>query len=667
MTTTSNTRPETAPEATTDADYTVLARVVFPENADSDLFSLYVDFAGEMTPTSATGPDAKQQPMAVGMSTAHVDRSTEFPTTRRSIDIPEGRRISFASYFNAFPASYWRRWTTVSSVRLTVTLEGSAQVLVYRSNARGYSQRVDSAQGSGTHTFDLTLKPFGDGGWYWFDIATGQEPVQMVSADWSASTVEVPEHGTFSPAITTFNRPDFCLDLLKAFADAEDDLPMLDTVIVVDQGNKKVRDEAGFEEQAARLGGKLRVIDQGNLGGSGGFARGMHEAVTEGKSDYVILMDDDIAIEPEGVRRAVLFADACRKPTLVGGHMFSLYERSLLHCFGERVNRYQFKWGQVPWAPTGHDFRQLPLRSTVELHRRIDVDYNAWWMCLIPTSVVRELGYSLPVFIKWDDAEYGVRAKDRGYPTVTFPGAAVWHMPWTEKDDSVDWQAYFHQRNRWVAALLHSPYPRGGRLPKLSFAIDVKHLMCMQYSAAELRLQALEDVLNGPEALHAELPTKLGHIRKVRSEYSDSQLSSDPDAFPATKMRRLPRRGEEPTAPHGRLATLASMGAGFLTQWRGIDEVAKNHPESVVPAAEAKWWRLSRLDSAVVSSADGTTAAWYRRQPKEFREQMARSIALHRRLAANWDKLAAQYREALPRITSPQVWTETFDRSTGNS
>ena len=43
------------------------------------------------------------------------------------------------------------------------------------------------------------------------------------------------------------------------------------------------------------------------------------------------------------------------------------------------------------------------------------------------------------------------------------PGAAVWHVPWTDKNDALDWQAYFHQRNRFVAALLHSPYERGGR------------------------------------------------------------------------------------------------------------------------------------------------------------------------------------------------------------
>jgi galactofuranosylgalactofuranosylrhamnosyl-N-acetylglucosaminyl-diphospho-decaprenol beta-1,5/1,6-galactofuranosyltransferase len=129
------------------------------------------------------------------------------------------------------------------------------------------------------------------------------------------------------------------------------------------------------------------------------------------------------------------------------------------------------------------------------MHRRIDVDFNGWWMCLVPTSIVREIGLSLPVFIKWDDAEYGIRARRHGYQTVTLPGAAVWHMPWTEKDDTIDWQAYFHQRNRWLAALVYSPYKKGGMLPRMSFMVDVKHLLSMQYSAVELRLDALEDLL----------------------------------------------------------------------------------------------------------------------------------------------------------------------------
>ena len=107
-------------------------------------------------------------------------------------------------------------------------------------------------------------------------------------------------------------------------------------------------------------------------------------------------------------------------------------------------------WGPAPQTNHGHDFAQRSLRSTTWLHRRVDVDYNGWWMCLIPTRVIREIGLSLPMFIKWDDAEFGLRAGEAGYPTVTLPGVAVWHVPWTEKDDTLDWQAYFHERNRLV-------------------------------------------------------------------------------------------------------------------------------------------------------------------------------------------------------------------------
>ena len=63
----------------------------------------------------------------------------------------------------------------------------------------------------------------------------------------------------------------------------------------------------------------------------------------------------------------------------------------------------------------------------------------------------------LPLFIKWDDAEYGLRARSRGYRTATVPGIAIWHMSFLEKDDTSDWQAYFHYRNRYVAAALHGP------------------------------------------------------------------------------------------------------------------------------------------------------------------------------------------------------------------
>ena len=47
-------------------------------------------------------------------------------------------------------------------------------------------------------------------------------------------------------------------------------------------------------------------------------------------------------------------------------------------------------------------------------------------MCLIPRIVADTIGQPLPLFIKWDDAEFGLRAGAHGFPTVTMPGIAIW-------------------------------------------------------------------------------------------------------------------------------------------------------------------------------------------------------------------------------------------------
>ena len=647
---------------TSGVQWKTVHRVVFPTDGDMDTLPLYVDFnsaqrvVDESTRTARTGASASA---VVGRS---ASQRSDFVAGRRQVRLPDHRRVSFGTYFNAFPASYWRAHTDVEQVRLTVEVDAEATIIVYRSSPRGSSNRVQSlSTDGGILTVDLPLKQFGDGGWYWFDLVAHDSPVTLIGADWSVPTPEGFTPGTVSIAVTTFNRPDFCVRHLSTFAESEDLLDVLDRLIITDQGTKKVRDEEGFDEAAAVLGDKFKLVEQGNLGGSGGFARGMYETINDGTSDYCLLLDDDVIVETEGVLRAVQFADFTRKPTIVGGHMFNLYERSVLHTFGENINEWRFFWGPNQATFEAHDFSASNLRTTPWMHRRVDVDFNGWWMCLIPTSIIRDIGLALPVFIKWDDAEFGIRAKKNGYQTVSLPGAAVWHMPWTEKDDTIDWQAYFHQRNRWVAAMVYSPYKRGGNLARESFAVDVRHLLSMQYSAVELRLEALEDVLRGSKHLHETIRTKLPEIRRRRADFPDARVSTDPSSFPSVQRVRPPKRGVEPTAPHNMRVAFSKALTGAVRQMLPVRGNAHEHPEALVPAMDARWWRLSQLDSALVSSADGTGASWYQRDNVKFRQMVARSLKLHQQLLLNWDKLAEEYRAELPRFTSPEVWAETFE------
>ena len=643
----------------------VLQRVILPADADVDVLPLYVDNERSAS-VSSTESSSTSTGTVTEMVAPEAVARPENIIDRHRVRVPAGTRVSFGTYFNAFAASYWRRWTVVKSVELHVTVSGDGTVIVYRSTADGRAQRVDSAgtadDPSGRFSFELTLKPFGDGGWYWFDIFAGHQDAVLEEASFVA---EVPashsQVGTATIGITTMNRPDSCVELLGQIAADDDVRSVLDEVLVTDQGTQLVSDEKDFATVESALGGRLRYIRQGNIGGSGGFARAQFETLRAGRSKYVLLLDDDIVAEPESIVRAVTFGDLCTKPTIVGGHMFSLFARSRLNSFGERVDLWRFWWEPVQGVKAEHDFATRNLRNARWMHRRIDVDYNGWWMCLIPTSILAEIGLSLPVFIKWDDAEYGIRAKEAGYRTVSMPGVAVWHVPWTDKNDALDWQAYFHQRNRTVAALLHSPYERGGRIVRESFNHQVKHVLAMQYSVAELRLLALEDILVGPEQLHPDITTKLLHIRALRSTFADAKTDPDPGAFPAVRRSKPAKRGKEATEPRGVVGKLITAALGTVRQVRPVRGLAQHHPEAWLAAMDARWWMLSQFDSAIVSTADGTSASWYQRDPARARELMRRTIAIHQRLYIEWEALAARYRSALPEITSPHAWEKTFE------
>ena len=45
----------------------------------------------------------------------------------------------------------------------------------------------------------------------------------------------------------------------------------------------------------------LRIIHNPNYGGSGGFTRGLIENLKSKTNDYVLLMDDDIDLEPSAL------------------------------------------------------------------------------------------------------------------------------------------------------------------------------------------------------------------------------------------------------------------------------------------------------------------------------------------------------------------------------
>src|SRR5699024_4880818 len=150
-------------------DDTRLARIILPKRGEPrDVRSLYI---------------VENESTTTGRVTA---------LSRTECRIPAGAEISFETYFNAFPASYWRRWSQLDEVQLRIELTGEARVDIYRSKIDGSRIAVTGAdvdvdeKGHGTAEFTVSLAPFEDGGWIWFDL-TCESETTVHSAGWYAT------------------------------------------------------------------------------------------------------------------------------------------------------------------------------------------------------------------------------------------------------------------------------------------------------------------------------------------------------------------------------------------------------------------------------------------------------------------------------------------------
>ncbi|MBF6324459.1 glycosyltransferase [Nocardia cyriacigeorgica] len=564
---------------------------------------------------------------------------------RQTLRLEKGALAHTNTYFGRFAASYWQRWTTVTAVEATMTLEvaNKARVRLVASDIAGHRRIIASADvdASGPLTLSAPLDQYVDGGALWLEFDAVGAELGISELTW---TTAAPERvRPVAIAICTFNRAEDCAHTVAALASDPVVLAAIDAVYVVDQGTDLVQDRPLFQQTLPVLGDKLRYIRQPNLGGAGGFTRGLYEVSGANEHADVILMDDDILCEPETVLRLNAFANLTVEPTLVGAQMLFLLNPDYLNVGAEEVHLDKLMHGQkVPKA----------LRNTSMLkknqERRVDAGYNAWWTCLIPAEVVKKIGLPIPIFFQWDDVEYGVRAREHGFVTVTLPNAAVWHADFYWKDFD-DWARYFSTRNSLIVCAMHTDLD-GKAITRQLFRNLAEHLVAMQYGLAHTTLQGIEDFLRGPQVLRDGGIEALAAARTSRGEYAETM--KHPAATPPVSSAEIQirRAGGEPSR------LLAVLVKRAITQWTGRTQ----HGIVGVTREDAHWWHVSLFDHVVVTDASQSGVRVRRRDKATARKLLLRTIRVLRRLRRELPALQQQYRAAMPELTSRANWERLY-------
>ncbi|WP_328408079.1 glycosyltransferase [Nocardia sp. NBC_00403] len=586
-----------------------------------------------------TGPSAKvsDELYAVVKGRAHRERL--------ALRLEKGATAHTNTYFGRFAASYWQRWTTVTEVRATMVLDvaAKARVRVVASDIAGHRRIIETAEitAAGPLTLTAPLDQYVDGGALWLEFDAIGGDLGITELTW---TSVAPDHvRPVAIAICTFNRAADCAETVAALASDATVLAAIDAVYVVDQGTDLVENRPVFQNTLPVFGDKLRYIRQPNLGGAGGFTRGLYEVSAVNEHADVILMDDDILCEPETVLRLNAFANMTVEPTLVGAQMLFLLNPDYLNVGAEEVHLHELKHGQkVPKA----------LRNTSMLkrnqERRVDAGYNAWWTCLIPAEVVAKIGLPIPIFFQWDDVEYGVRARENGFVTVTLPNAAVWHADFYWKDYD-DWARYFSTRNSLVVGSLHADLDAKA-ISRQLFRSLAEHLVAMQYGLVHTTLQGIEDFLEGPKVLRDGGIEALAAARAARGDYPETAKHAAATPPVRSGDIQLRRAGGEPSRV---TAVLIKRAIG---QWTGRTQ----HGLIGITREDAHWWHVALFDHVVVTDASQSGVRIRRRDKARARALLLRTLRTLRRLRRELPALQQQYRAAVPELTSRANWERLY-------
>ncbi|GGF13628.1 glycosyltransferase [Williamsia phyllosphaerae] len=565
--------------------------------------------------------------------------------TRSELHLDRGARADMNTFFGRFPASYWQRWTTATAVTITVRVEASARarVVVMASDIGGHQRIVDAVDVHGTETVSLTapLAAFADGGALWPAFEAVDGTALIAGVEWSVETTAAPR--PISIAICTHNRVPQCAETVAALASDPVALADVESVWVVDQGDSPVEGHPLFERVRPELGDKLHYLRQANLGGAGGFSRGLYEAAQRSPHGDVILMDDDILCEPETVLRLGAFASMTATTSIVGAQMLFLHNPTYLLASAEKVDLVTLRRGV-----TDDKFVQQNKNMLKKIpDRRVEATYNGWWTCLIPAEVLARVGMPLPLFFQWDDVEYGLRAARAGVPTITLPGAGVWHADFYWKD--VDgFGHYFATRNGLITAALQPGFAPDAVAKEMGRAIT-QSIVSMQYGLAHTQLRALEDFLSGPSILDDGGAAALRDINAERRRFADTvvvPMTSVPTSVPI-------RRAAPPPKPGWENAVLAKRALAHARGRLIGGPVAISYED-------AKWWHVGQFDHVFVTDASQHGCRERRHQRDLAREMSERLVRITLRFRREAPAVADDYRSAMPQLTSVENWARLY-------
>lgn len=417
-----------------------------------------------------------------------------YDTGKKCIVIGAGLVTDFCTYFNCISLLKWKTYTFAEKLILRLRIQGNLEIVLtgFEKKEHQYVRKILARKkyfaeepqdveivypdnhlmlaGFEVHTMGLSMIYGGE-----YGTEVEEEQIRPLS---------------LHLVTTTFKKEEYILSnialLKESILRGQDALAEHLWIHVVDNGRTLSPED--LEEEHVMVHPNL------NVGGAGGFTRGMIEAFAHReKPTHVLLMDDDVKILPESIRRTYQLLGIIRpeyENYFISGAMLQYERMNWMHEDVGYVHSENGQYGPLK-RPVDTTIMEDILRCE-EFISQTQNGYAGWWYCCIPASVISMKNLPLPVFVRGDDVEYSLRNHAR---FITMCGICIWHMGFTNKF-SGSMELYQVHRNSLMLQAVSGVCRNVDFMERIRKLVRVE-LLRFDYDGAELLLDAVEDYMKG--------------------------------------------------------------------------------------------------------------------------------------------------------------------------
>lgn len=554
-------------------------------------------------------------------------------TSGYALQIGPRDSVGFDTWFNVFNLGTWQSRCRLETLFVIIEGEGPCFLTVDCAGPDGvvgqseYPLTLTSGQPEA-----IDLRAFitaADGGVMSCAVRSQSTtgPIRIDSVTWA--TADAPRRTPdLTLSVTTFKREEAVKKAAARFSAYRAASPLKPhlQMLIVDNGQSVTFDTP--------LDG-VDIIPSANLGGAGGFTRGLLEA-TERSASHVLFMDDDASIYMESLERTWSFlAYAIDDTTAIAGAMSTERHPWALWEYGALFNK-----GCIPQLG-GTDLTDVETMIEIECEIAKPAPahlYGGWWYFAFPVKAAKHLAY--PFFVRGDDVSFSLV---NDFDIVRLNGVVSYQESFIEKESPQTW--YLDLRSHLAHHLSIEKMDIGARgVALIALKFFLKNFVKMHYDTMSAINLAVEDVLEGPEffANNIDMAAKRGELKALVTTEVWADNGSE---FPATPVLDTPKPWIMRTIMKVLLNGHLVPGYRYLGARR---TVVGDHR-----GAMGVYWGTAEM---TVLSADGDKA--YRVQhskPRAAREGM-RLVRNLVKLIRGYPALKQSYRATYENMTSENFW-----------